>query len=491
MNKETVINILKETGFQIDYQRTEEAREATFTPYDDLYLSDRSKQLLKDRDINLWSHQHDAIKLAKEGRNICVTTSTSSGKTEIFQIAALEVLAKNPEAKILAVYPMKALNRQQVERWERTGYRVGKIDGDVEVAERADLLLNSQIVVMTPDVIHSYLLKSINDRRNGDVVCKFIMNISLVIIDELHLYKGVFGTNSAFVFRRLNNVRRLLRKDKKMSTDFAQYITASATLPNAPKHSLDVTGVGNFVEIGPEQDSSPMAEKHFFFVEGGAALAQLVKRFAELDDAKSITFVEGRQRTGELANAVGRSIEEELEDVEVYPYRAGYEKDTVDLITEKLNQGQFKGVFSTSALEIGIDIDGLNIVIIADMPHDKNSYQQRIGRVGRYGCDISFVIVVKDDTSFASRLLFEKYDYDIDKALPSYEPSLYLEDENVQNIHALCHVGDHDWCEYQHWKSSSIKNEFNHGGCFPESFVELCNNIVKEQYSRSYDSIRN
>ena len=491
---ETIVRgIIADSEFIIAHHRQEKRKEAQCSSYEDLGLSSESLDLLKSKGINLWSHQYNAIKYAKEGRNVCVTTSTSSGKTEIFQISALELRAKIPNGKILAVYPMKALNRQQVERWQRTGLNVGKIDGDVPSDNRFNLLRYSDIVVMTPDVIHSWLLKSVNDRYHGDIVRDFIKGISLVIIDELHLYKGLFGTNSAYVFRRLNNVRRLLRGDNS----FAQYITASATLPNAVKHSFDITGVDNFIEIGAEQDGSPLAEKHFYFVEKSpesdnsskALVVQMVKSFAKLDNAKSITFVEGRQRAGGLAiDAMIEAINPP--ETNIYPYRAGYEQGTIDVITEKLHDGNFKGVFSTSALEIGIDIDGLNIAIIADMPYDKNSYQQRIGRVGRYGCDISFVIIVKDENSFASKLLFEEYNYDIDKVLPSYEPSLYLEDKNVQCVHALCHVGDHDFCEYQSWKQYGKQSKpFNGGLCFPDSFTRLCNDVLTNQYPKRYGEV--
>lgn len=485
---ELVESYINSVGFHICHKRIESAREAKFSAYDDMGLSKRAYSFLKNRGINqLWTHQYNAICETKKGNNICITTSTSSGKTEVFQISAIEVLAKNPKAKVLAVYPMKALNRQQVERWEKTGYTVGKIDGDIsDIKERMSILDNNRIVVMTPDVIHAFLLSKLNDEFIGKHVKDFIRHIALVVIDELHLYKGVFGTNSAFLFRRLNNIHRLLRK----SESFPQYITASATLPNATGHSFNITGVSDFIEIGIEQDASPAAEKIFYYVDvanssqsvSSDLTLSLVNAFTYIENSKSITFVESRQRTGEMA------IQSEPQKG-IFPYRAGYEKDTVDKITESLHNGDFKGVISTSALEIGIDIDGLNIAIIADMPHDKNSYQQRIGRVGRFGCSKSYVIIIRT-SSFASQLLFEKFNYDIDKVLPDYEPALYLEDESVQNIHALCHIGDHDYCEYNQWKGAVTKERsFAYSDGFPISFVKLCQGVLSGQTTRSYDDI--
>ena len=493
-NEKDIKSIIVANGFKICKEKREDKRDAKFVSYSDLNLSKQSIDFLKKKDINtLWEHQYWAIKKAKEGKNLCVTTSTSSGKTEIFQIIAIEKLKESPDSKILAIYPMKALNRQQLERWENTGFKVGKIDGDVTDSEvRKAVLQNSQIVVVTPDVMHAFLLGRLNDNTVGNIIQDFIKKISLIIIDELHLFKGVFGTNSAYLFRRFNNIRRLLRKGK----GFAQYITASATLPNAVEHSFNITGVTGFEEIGIQQDASPMAEKIFYFIEQddvNADVVNLVYDFSTVDDAKSITFVEGRQRAGELAHRIGQLVSENAADSGIYPYRAGYEIESVNTITEKLNKGDFKGVISTSALEIGIDIDGLNIAIIADMPYDKNSYMQRVGRVGRYGCEKSYVIVVKT-SSFASQLLFDeqKYNYDIDKVLPNYEPALYLEDKTVQNIHALCHVGDTDYCEYAKWrKEFNQAQQFDDGGCFPSSFTKLCQDILTGQESENYRAKEN
>lgn len=495
-NKE-VERIIIDSGFNICHTKVEEKRDAIFVPKNEIGLSKQSLHFLEERGINsLWAHQANAIKESIKGNNVCVTTSTSSGKTEIFQLSAIEVLEKNKTSKVLAIYPMKALNRQQLERWERTGYSIGKIDGDTtDIKIREKMLSDSRILIMTPDVMHTFLLGKINDNKIGKCIKDFIKNVSLVIIDELHLYKGVFGTNSAYLFRRFNNIRRLLCK----KNDFAQYITASATLPNAKEHSFNITGVPNYIEIGINQDASPISEKTFYYIEineeeankGKGLLTDLVSSFSKIDDAKSITFVESRQRTGDMASLdVDNSIFDNVEETGIYPYRAGYEKETIDNITRHLHDGKFKGIISTSALEIGIDIKGLNIVIIADMPQDKNSYQQRIGRVGRFGCDNSYVIIVRGD-SFSSQLLFDEYNYDIDKVLPNYEPALYLEDKNVQNIHALCHIGDTEVCEYLQWKGKvNTERSFEGEGFFPTSFVGLCQDILSGQTTRMYDEIK-
>lgn len=481
---------IKGQNFEICHQYIKPGKDEQKVSYDDLGLCDASIMYLKKKDITLWSHQHESIKLAKNGRNICVTTSTSSGKTQIFQISAMEILHNTPGAKVLAIYPMKALGNQQVERWkdilEGTGLSVGKIDGNnTNLSDRIEQL-KKDVLIITPDALHAFVLGNLNNQKCGKEIKAFLSMISLIIIDELHLYKGYFGTNAAYLFRRLNNVRRLLRK----KNDFPQYITASATMPNAPLHSFNITGVKDFIEIGFEQDGSPARPKQFLFIESKETkidrndqIKSLVYALAKLDGTKSITFVDSRNKTGEMA------VSEKDEENGIFPYRSGYEEKARETIEARLkDEGIFKGVISTSALEIGIDIDALNIVIIADMPYDKNSYQQRIGRVGRYGCvGDSYVIIVRDSNSFASNLLFTEYNYDMDKALPDYEPTLYLEDEQIQYIHALCHVGNTEECEYEEWKGTVNRQRiFDDGGCFPASFVQLCNDVITGNAPKLY-----
>ena len=485
LNDSIVKGVIEGCGYHICHTETECKRSAVSKSYDDLNLSELSTYYLEGCEIPaLWNHQYLAVKAAKEGKNVCVTTSTSSGKSEIFILSALELLANDPNAKVLAVYPMKALNRQQVERWKEAYEGVGKIDGDTKWHERENILKTKRVVVMTPDVIHAWLLDNINNNRYGNVVKDFIRNISLVVVDELHLYKGLFGTNSAYLFRRLNNVRRLLRG----TNDTAQYITASATLPNACEHSFNITGASDFVEIGIDVDGSPMAKKTFYFVEKAddatkASEEALVKAFTELDATKSITFVESRQKTGVMANNLDSNGTDGI-----FAYRSGYEVASSNIIADALENGRFRGIISTSALEIGIDIDGLNLCIIADMPHDKNSYQQRIGRVGRGKCDNSYVIVVKNDHSLPSKLLFEEFGCNIDKVLPNYEPALYLEDPTIQCVQALMHVGDHDNCEYAQWKKPSHQRPvFDGKDLFPSSFGVLCDKVLNGQYPGEYE----
>jgi len=172
-------NYIRSVGFNICHKYTQPKRESKSTSYDDKGLSKNSVKFLHNRNIpELWTHQYSAIQSSISGKNVCVTTSTSSGKSEIFQVSAIEELTKHSKGKVLAVYPMKALNRQQLERWSVTGLSVGKIDGDNHsIEDRRRALEENKIIVMTPDVIHSFLLGRLNDSIIGKVIRDFIREI--------------------------------------------------------------------------------------------------------------------------------------------------------------------------------------------------------------------------------------------------------------------------------------------------------------------------
>lgn len=497
--------VIAASGFEISKENSTRSRPAVSVPYDDMAISDKSRAFFKINGISsLWRHQRIAIEEAITGNNVCVSTSTSSGKTEIFQTVAIEMLEKNPNAKVLAVYSAKALNSQQRSRWENTGYAIGQIDGDhTGIDYRKTILKDKRIVVITPDVMHAFLLGKLADERCANTIKEFIKNVELIIIDEIHLYRGVFGTNSAYLFRRFNNVRRLLRKDKS----FPLYVTASATLPNPNLHSADITGVSPFINIGIEVDGSPMSETEFYYIQvdknnkGGDTLLERVSKLSMLltdyDNAKSITFVESRQRTGAIVlvqqsnaeehknNPSISDIEKELEAKHIYPYRAGMEEKARENILQKMEEGKFKGVISTSALEIGIDIKGLNVAIIANIPYNRNSYYQRIGRVGRGNSKKSYVLIVNDG-SLKAQLLFDYYNFDIDRLLPDLKPALYLENKQVQYVHAACHADfNKDTCELNACQKDAFEDKTNK--YFPNSFADICSRVSTMQQEKNYD----
>lgn len=445
-NIEAIKQVINNSGFDICHILTKPCKKPNLQQFEDLMLSQKAIDFWAKRGYSkMWSHQKIAIAKALDGKNICVSTSTSSGKTEIFQTIAIEKLTKRKGAKVLAVYSAKALNRQQEERWRSTGFSIGKIDGDNRnFDERIKILEECDIVVMTPDVIHAFLMSNVNNKRIGNAIQKFVKNVDLIIIDEIHLYRGVFGSNSAYLFRRFNNLRRIYRND----LSFPQYVTASATLPNPGEHSATITGSKDFENIGIELDGSPTAETTYIYVEEKDSLddplpktiAQLVSNLTTVDGARSITFTNGRQQAGAYVMD-GREIlnNHNLEEKKIYAFRAGGEVAAREKILKALENKEFNGIVSTSALEIGIDVSGLNICILANIPYDLNSYYQRIGRVGRGGTDRRSYVIIVNDKSIGARILFDNQ-FDITKVLPDLEPALHLENKKVIHLQAAMHV---------------------------------------------------
>lgn len=482
-------------GFEMAHKITLESKNATYEKYDNIGLSAKGIEFWQRTGYpTMWSHQKLAIEAALKGSNICISTSTSSGKTEIFQTIAIETLEKNKSSKVLAIYSAKALNRQQRSRWEATGYKVGQIDGDnPNIENRCAKLKECDIIVMTPDVLHAFLLANLHNKNHGETIQNFIRKIDLIIIDEVHLYKGVFGTNSAYLFRRLNNIRRILRKDHS----FPQYITASATLPNPAEHSENITGVRPFVNIGTEKDGSPMAERTFYYIEKGLndknSLPQMIAKLAieisKFEDARSITFVSGRQQTGDITIRGDEILEKiDKKETKIYPFRAGVEIEAREEILIAMEKKDFHGIVSTSALEIGIDVSGLNVCILANIPYDRNSYYQRIGRVGRGGKANKSIIIIVNDESLNGKLLFSTYNFDVEKLLPDLEPALHLDAQNVMFAHAACHVHSSKVnCEITDEKDVDLKmNSY-----FPKSFVTLCHQIISGNRPTEYDLFAN
>lgn len=482
-----VREVLTKVGFTIEHSNTSEAREPKSLPINELNLSEQAEAFWP---YPMWTHQFKAIKSALEGHNVCVSTSTSSGKTEIFQTVAIETIARKG-GKVLAFYCVKALNAQQQERWNKTGLKIGIIDGNHQgIDYRRQVFENSDVVLMTPDVMH-IILSNLQQGDYGLAIKNFIKQINLVIIDEIHLYRGVFGSNTAYLFRRINNLRRHYRKN----LDFPLYITASATIPNPAKHSSDICGVSDFVNIGMEDDKSPAGRKTFYYVKKhpdikepvSSLVSALIKNFSEYDDTKTITFVSGRQQTGKIA------IEEEqlagFESNKIYPFRAGFEDEAREHIYKAMNKGDFKGIISTSALEIGIDISGLNIAIIANMPFDRNSYYQRIGRVGRGISNNESAVIVVNDGSLNSTLLFDsRNNYDINNVLPDLEPALHLDSEAIMACHAACHVhGMMDGCELPNLQTIDDATQ----KYFPPKFIQLMKSVLSGNRPAFYDEFVN
>ena len=428
----------------------------------------------------LYEHQYAAAKLVSENKNVCITTSTSSGKTAIFHMAALEILEKNPDARVIAVYPMRALGSQQVDSWQNKlkNVKCGRIDGTIDSSERLRILKECSVVTFTPDTIHTFLLGKLKDNKFADALKSFLSNLKLVIVDEVHLYRGMLGSNSAYLFRRLNSCVMLA------GGVLPQYITASATINDPVLHSSDISGIDTFEIVGPNMDTSPSCPTKIFLIGLGNGLSNLLTELTGnlSNDCRTITFIDSRKDVTEVAAEAEKALN--LQQIGIYPFKSGLERDDYNNILSALTDNKFRGVVSTSSLEVGIDIGALNIAILKGIPNSSTSFYQRIGRVGRGNKNDEAVVIIMDNpNSIVTKRLFN----DPQKllSLPPEEPALYLDNENLVNIQALHFVGE--GLEFQSVAGNNHIQAYNKiEQFFPQKFNDICRDVLNNQYSTDY-----
>lgn len=482
---------LSNMGLKIVHQLILNSRAGKTFNIETLFLAPSSMRYLKEYNSEIYQHQYEAIKSYQTKANVCLTTSTSSGKSLVFYSAGIEEMSKDNDAFIIAIYPLKALANQQEESWREAlisaglENKVGRIDGSVSISQRMDILKKSSILVMTPDILHAWFMQNLQEKE----IQKKLSKTKLVIIDEVHNYSGVFGSNSAFLYRRLNHAVI------KLSGKQPQYLAASATISNVEKHLFSLTGL-DFIIIDNSFDTSPKHNIKVYFVESNkpsemfGKLTELIKFFAVKTTYQSITFLDGRKMVEQTAtiiargeaeldvetmseedNTIGGVIEtDEIKKNNVLPFRAGYEKEDSERIQKLLKQGKLKGVISTSALEMGIDIKGLDLGILVGVPLSATSLYQRTGRIGRHK---DGVVIILNNYSMRSLTIFKKPDELF--SMPLTESSLYLENERLQFIHAMCFASQDG--EYD--KLSNNSDNIETTVIFPNNFIELCNNLKK------------
>lgn len=473
-------NFFSKNNWEIVYQYQNSEREPIFRDYRSLNLSDASNKVLSKFENGIYEHQWLGIEKFQENNNVCISTSTSSGKSLIFNICALERLTKNPNEKILAVYPLKALGSEQEEKWKKIisesglDLKVGRIDGSVHKWDRERILEESSILIMTPDVIHAWLLSSLSSNK----IIKFIEKISLIVVDEAHTYSGVFGSNSAFLFRRLQHIIKLKNGDVK-------FIAASATIKNPEEHLKKLIGL-DFEIIDNKYESSPKNRTDIILVKPPkeqdllTSASDLMREVVNNTDHKFITFVDSRKQTEYIAAISSRnektadrkeSIEDLSQDLidsqHISPYRSGYEEHDRQAIQKRLTSGELRGVISTSALEMGIDIPHLTMGILFGVPNSTTSFYQRIGRIGRHQ---NGVILIVNNGTIQSNAVFREPERI--RNLPLSESALYLNNKYIQYIHTLCLAsqgGEDDSARNDSEFSSDFSSDVN----FPQKFIDL------------------
>ncbi|WP_257168738.1 DEAD/DEAH box helicase [Bradyrhizobium sp. SRS-191] len=417
------------------------------------------KQVAKNG--SLWRHQSLALESIGDGLNVVVSTGTASGKSLIFQAAIAKELTEG-DGKAIVLYPLKALLSDQLARWKKLAAELGlpenavaELHGQVLADERIDAVKSARVLVATPDVLQAWFMRQVSAPAFRSLLCL----TKYIVLDEAHVYESVFGSNVAYLLRRFLAARRRASREMGVSRHL-QIIAATATIADPCEHLEKLTG-WPFAGIGEDEDGAPTFGRTLYHIEGpdtsGPAesfLSDLISRVISgtSTDGSFIAFHNSRQGVERIA----RSIDQD----DVLPYRSGYELDDRAKIERALRSGALRGVISTSALELGIDVAQFRLGLNLGVPQSKKAFRQRLGRVGRaaHGC---FAVI-------APRLAFARYGTSFqDYYDGSVEPShLYLSNRFIQFAHARCLVDE----------SESLGNDTKGlppGVSWPESFEKV------------------
>ncbi len=358
-------------------------------------------QGLTKQGIRLYSHQVEVINHLKAGKNVVITTGTGSGKTLAYNIPVFDAIARDPNATALYLYPTKALSRDQLKAiWELeevTGIRTlpGVYDGDTPTHEKRKIRIRANIILSNPYGMHQYLLYHNLWRR-------FFEGLKFIIVDEAHTYRGVFGSNVAFLLRRIRRICEETYQSKP------QFIVTSATIANPAEFAQKLTGLEHEVIV---DDGSAQNAKAFLFwnpplletpgirksthVEARDLLVQHV-----LQGYQTLCFVISRRMAELIARWTKQSLEKDhpVHARLVTSYRAGYRPEDRRVIEHLLKNGHLRAVVTTNALEVGIDIGSLDAAILVGFPGTIISTWQQAGRAGHgTGIEESLVTLVAFD----------------------------------------------------------------------------------------------
>lgn len=410
--------------------------------------SDVVAALERTRRLPLYSHQSEAIAAALAGQHVVQATSAGSGKSLGFVAPVLDRLARDPAATAILVFPLKALANDQLAAIERLAsepvrwtdprnfelrlgedaapIHVARFDGDALGHERTEMRRHARLLIATPDILHASVLK-MNDRRYKDGTSwrRLFAGLELVVLDELHSYQGVFGSNVAHVIRRLRRIAANLGARP-------QFLTASATIGNPVELAERLTGVEPFTLV--DRDGSRRARRVVLVCnpperepDAAGTKARRTKKHGEVDEAevgriapqtiaielvtagalvseahlpvRTIAFARARSTVFQLAQRVRNALKEQRRaDLaeSVASYAATFISEDRVEAEGKLRDGSTLAIVSTNALELGIDIPDLSFAVLVGYPGQISSFRQRIGRVGRSGQGLAALIVGDD-----------------------------------------------------------------------------------------------
>jgi len=352
----------------------------------------------------LYRHQAEALNAILAAKNVIISTASASGKSLCYQLATLDTFLQDKNSRALYLFPTKALAQDQLRSFKQIvgtakdldyllhRATVSTFDGDTPQDERANIRRQARVLLTNPDMLHLGILP------NHPSWSRFLTNLKYVVIDETHIYRGVFGSHVANVMRRL---RRLCA----FYGSSPQFICCSATIANPREHAQNIVGLP-FEAV--TDDGSPHGEKYFTFwnppvtdkaktkrrspnSESAFLLGQLIQK-----DIRSLVFVSTR-RLAELIYIYTREqLPNSLKD-KISPYRAGYLPEDRRRIERQFFDGELLGLVATTALELGINIGDLDATVLTGYPGSIASAWQQAGRSGRSThSSLSFLVALQN-----------------------------------------------------------------------------------------------
>jgi len=339
----------------------------------------------------LYSHQAESLASFRKGENVVVATPTASGKSLIYNLALVELLSQGAGGHGLYLFPLKALAQDQYQAFVALNQQLPRelqleaavYDGDTPSSQRRRIKENlPHLIISNPDMLHLGFLPFHQQWEN------FFRNLRLVVIDEIHTYRGIFGSHVVQVLRRLQRICGLYGSQPR-------FILLSATIENAEDFASRLTGL-EFHAV--EQSGAPQAGRHFFFVNPEISATTVAARLfvrALQRNLKTIAFTQARK----LTEIIHMNVTEAIPALasKVSSYRAGFLAEERREIEQGLASGSVAGVISTSALEMGIDIGGLDVCILVGYPGTIINTWQRSGRVGRGRSDSLVILIAQPD----------------------------------------------------------------------------------------------
>lgn len=382
--------------------RTLPGRTATYQPLPP-WLDSRILEALAHRGISqLWTHQRIALDAIGEGNNIVVATGTASGKSLTYQVPMMNAVLLNSKSRALYLAPTKALARDQersISEFELSGIHVCAYDGDSNQSERKFARDMANILVTNPDMLHHSMLPGHGKWTS------FFRNLSIIAVDECHTYKGVFGAHVS------NVLKRLLRIAEHYGAS-PIVVMASATLARPDEHAHMLTGrtftpvtqdwsARSPITIGLTLPQPLLGNSHEGEVIRKTAISQAADLLTGLvqDKIRTLVFLRSRKAVETVSSITRDDLSQSTPELtsSVTSYRGGYLPEERRDIESRLRSGKILGLATTNALELGIDISGLDAAVLTGWPGSRASFWQQVGRVGRDGGEGLVVMVASDN----------------------------------------------------------------------------------------------